>query len=112
MLFKLNHSDHPAQRQYALRCWYLDNGLLPSQLVGPALVDTAARTVTVDTRVPVAGQEGRDSPEFVVDADGRPVSREQVVDLVVMPLPWMLTMTGAWPEPRRRRSPKLSLSLL
>ena len=112
MLFHLRYSDHSVQNQRELRYWYFDNGLLYSQLVDPVLVDTVARTVTVQKKMPVAGQESQDFPEFVVDENGQAVTEEQVVDLVVMPVPWMLTMIRARPElgqrPRtQERSPSL-----
>ena len=96
MLFILRHADHSIATQRELRCWYFDNGLLSSELVDPALVDSVAQTVTVHRMVPMAGEGGLDFPEFVVDANGEPVTVEQVIPLTVPPLRWMLTMTGAW----------------
>lgn len=96
MLFRLRYSDHSLEKQRELRCWYFDNGLVSSQLVDPAVVDIGARTITVKKRVPVAGQESQDFPEFVLGEDGSPVTVEQVVDLRVMPLPWMLTKIRGW----------------
>jgi hypothetical protein len=65
MLLILQHSDHSVANQRELRSWYSDNGLLSSELVDPALVDSVAHTVTVNKKVPMAGQEDHDFPEFV-----------------------------------------------
>ena len=96
MLFILKHSDHSVQDQRELRRWYLDNGVRYSALADPALLDSVAQTVTVNTKVPIAGQEDSDCPKFISDANNEPVTVEQVIHLTAMPLRWMLTMTGAW----------------
>ena len=96
MLFILEPLNHSIEKQSELRRWYFDNGLVYSELTGTALVDSVAQTVMVNKKVPMAGQEGLDFPEFVADANGEPVTVEQVVRLTVRPLRWMLTMTGAW----------------
>ena len=96
MLFILRHADHSIETQRELRRWYFDNGLLYSELVDPALLDSVAQTVTVNKKVPMAGQDGLDFPEFVVDANGEPVTVQQVIPLTAALLRWMLTMTGAW----------------
>jgi hypothetical protein len=97
MLLLLRYSDHSLDNQRELRRWYSDNGLLFSELADLALVDSAAETVTVNKKVPMAGQEDHDFPEFVTDADDEPVTVD-VICLTAMPLTWMLTMTGAWNE--------------
>jgi hypothetical protein len=96
MLFILKHSDHSVEKQRELRRWYFDNRLLYSALADPALLDSVAQTVTVNEKVPKAGQEELDFPEFVVDATGEPVTVTRVIHLTAMPLKWMLTMAGAW----------------
>lgn len=111
MLFILRYSDHSVERQRELRHWYFANGLLHSQLVDPTLMDTVARTLTVNQKVPMAGQENQDFPEFVVDADSRPVTVERVVDLMVTPAGWMLTKSGAWPGPGAAPAPSVERSL-
>lgn len=94
MIFRLNYSDHSLPNQHQLRQWYFRNGLLLSELAGASLVDAAAQTLTVRRRVPVAGEEDADFPEYAVDDNGDPVTVEDVVALTAPPLRWMLTMTG------------------
>ena len=115
MIFVLTHSDHSVENQRELRRWYSDNGLLHSELADPGLVDAVARTVTVNKKVAIPGQEEQDFPEFVLDANGQLVTVEQTVQLVVMPLKWMLTMTGAWNGDRGgftdfRSGPRMSMA--
>jgi hypothetical protein len=96
MIFIVRNSDHSVENQRRLRQWYFDNALLYSTITDPAVVDSAARTATVNMRVPIAGQEDQDFPEFVVDAQDQPITVERVMPLAVCPLGWMFTMTGAW----------------
>lgn len=96
MLFVIRESDQAPGRRRELRRWLVANGVSYTELADPVLLDSVAQTLTVRTFVPVPGQESLDFPEFVVDAHGELVTVEHVLDLVVMPLPWMLTKRGGW----------------